>query len=799
MPAQRVLISQTPYASDPNKPWSKQGLWPAHWIALPEVQIPLVAAYKLEWQQPQDASFLLHVSADERYELYLDGEPIGRGPERGVPTHWFFESYQIEVEAGAHLLVARVWSQGAGTQDEDAQTSGAYGKIGAQAGAPFAQEGLKHGFLLCPDDETLAPLLATGQAPWQGAILGGIEWISPLCAWGTGDNVRVGGRNFSWDFQNGAGDNWQEVEATEHAGRLGTQAESGGLHGLVPALLPPMLDEERVGFRVRHVSDTPAPTSEIPILQSDSIAAEMPAWQTLLNGQGSLTIPAHTKRRVVVDLENYFCARPDLRLTGGRDALVRVHWVEGLYENFDAWNKGDRDQIENKFFTATWNRRDGVGDQFIADGAANRHFTTLWWQAGRYIEIYVETADEPITIEHFALRETRYPLEMESRFASSDPALAAIVPIMTRVLQMCAHETYMDCPYYEQLMYVGDTRLQALVTYALTGDDRLPRKALKMFDVSRLNNGLTQSRFPSRVPQVIPPFSLWWVAMVHDFALWRDDADFVRSLLPGVRAVCDYFAGLIRPDDGLLGTPDGWNYVDWVPGWRDGCAPDAQHGVSAILCFQAVLALQAAGELETWHGQNEIADLQNRRARELAAATDRAFWDEARGLYADDLEHQNWSEHAQCLAILSGLMPNDHRERAAKGLLETPDLARTTIYFSHYLLETLRELGQMEAFFARLRPWNELVENGLKTTVEMPEPTRSDCHAWGAHPLFHYFATLAGVRPTAPGFASVRVAPQVGHLEWLEVSLPHPRGEIRVRYRGGATEVEVPDGIVVEK
>ena len=32
---------------------------------------------------------------------------------------------------------------------------------------------------------------------------------------------------------------------------------------------------------------------------------------------------------------------------------------------------------------------------------------------------------------------------------------------------MCAHETYMDCPYYEQLQYGGDTRLEILATYSL--------------------------------------------------------------------------------------------------------------------------------------------------------------------------------------------------------------------------------------------------------------------------------------------------------------------------------------------
>jgi hypothetical protein len=69
-------------------------------------------------------------------------------------------------------------------------------------------------------------------------------------------------------------------------------------------------------------------------------------------------------------------------------------------------------------------------------------------------------------------------------------------------------------------------------------------------------------------------------------------------------------------------------------------------------------------------------------------------------------------------------------------------------------------------------------EKRPQNTVEMPEPTRSDCHAWGAHPLFHFHATLAGIRPAAPGFARVEIAPQPGDLTWLRTQTPHPCGEI---------------------
>ena len=41
-----------------------------------------------------------------------------------------------------------------------------------------------------------------------------------------------------------------------------------------------------------------------------------------------------------------------------------------------------------------------------------------------------------------------------------------MIPVALRTLEMCSHDTSMDCPYYERLNYVGDTRLQSLVAYA---------------------------------------------------------------------------------------------------------------------------------------------------------------------------------------------------------------------------------------------------------------------------------------------------------------------------------------------
>ncbi len=736
-----------------NDYWYSRGRWPCSWISVPAAPVPpFVSAYRCHFTIERSAVIRVHVSADERYELFLDGARIGRGPERGEPRHWRFETYDLALDTGEHLLAARVWSLG----DH----------------APGAQMSVAPGFLLAPQDDDLIPLLGTGSAPWEALLLDGytfepIAWPGEYVYFAVGAQFAVDGTRFPWGFERGDGAGWQPAITTAAAVSIASP-EYTPIRLLTPAQLPAAIDRPVRDLRVRFAGAA----TDGPVRTADESSGAREQWEALLNASTPLTLPAHNRQRVLIDLGVYTCAYAELVISGGAGGAIQLRWAESLYEAPEGHVKGRRDAVEGKYFR-------GIGDSWLPDGGAARRFATLWWRCGRFLELVVQTGAEALTLERLELTETGYPLPGKMRFAASDDRLADVARIAIRSLQMCAHETYMDCPYWEQLMYVGDTRLQALVTYVLTRDDRLPRAALRHFDDSRLPSGLTQSRYPSRVTQIIPPFALWWVGMVHDYALWRDDAALVRDLLPGVRAVIDGFARFFNPA-GLIEAPAGWNFMDWAPEWHSGVPPAGERGVSGSINWLYVGMLERAAQLEEWFGEPEFGARQRRLARALAARLDATFWDVGRALYADDLAHGHFSEHTQCLAVLSGHLRAERTPALADRLVHDGRLTRATIYFSHYLFETYTQLGRIDALYERLALWFDLSARGFTTTPEMPEPTRSDCHAWGAHPLYHMFASLLGIRPAAPGFAGVTIAPQPGPLSWMRGELPHPRGQITI-------------------
>lgn len=731
----------------------------------------------------------IHVSADQRYVLFLNGRRVGRGPERGDLRHWMYETYDLDLPAGTNTLVAIVW----------------FLSLTGGTPPPWAQITQRPGFLLQSD----GTVWDTGEA-WEIKTIDGLsvetDQLVHFPAKVVGPRVRFDGRSYPPGIETGDGDGWAKATVLQSAMTAARVAESSPYWLLRPAMLPAMLDTPLTNWIVRHVDTPPSrDTADFAVESGQSlpVRARFGGGAHTVPGDTE-TVPPHTRRRFIIDLQTYACAYTCLTVAGGRGAFIRLRWAESLYRSgakpvknaWDVGDKGNRDEIQGRHFL-------GTGDTFRAGGGAVQRFEPLWWNAGRYIELLVENDGEPLTIESLELRATGYPYVFESTFAASDERLAAVQDLALHTLKMCSHETSTDCPYYEQLNYTGDTRLQSLVAMATSRDDRLVRKGLHLFDWSRSGDTWTASRWPTSETQTIPPFAMWWACMAYDYALWRGDLPLIKTLMPGVRSVLERWRQQIAAD-GLLRQPAGWNFVDWVrsPGWPHGMANPDIGSPCGILQWQLVYTLMKAADLEDWLGEPLLAQRNRQTAAMLAAAAERAFFDPERGLLATDPAKRRFSEHAQVLALLSGQLSANLRESVAAGITGDGEIDRTTIYFRHYAFEALADLGRTDLILQRMDTWFEHPKMGLFTLLEQPEPSRSDCHAWAAHPAYHFYASILGIRPASPGFATVRITPQLGPLGWAKGEMVHPKGTIRAEFRqengsiGGF--VELPPGITGE-
>lgn len=743
-----------------------------------------VARFRRAWTSAAAEQAVFHVSADERYKLYLDGELISLGPDRCDESHWAFASLSLEIPAGAHVLEAEVWWMPHGI-------------------APDAQHTIRPGFIF--KAEGTAENLDTGAPGWVCARRRGLAQRTDAF---TGD-----ARNYLPPLNSGAS---FVVDAAAWCAPLDYSVEPAVVasywnseYGIVmpdwrfeASPLPEQKHDAVAPGTVRAVFTGGAET----LVPAGCDAAAIAQWQKLIAEENPVTVAPHRELNVIWDLGDYYCGFPHVAVSGGKGASLSYDWAESLYqlplhlEWLSATPKGNRDEIVGKCFIA-------FGDSLLA-GGGEAEFEGAWWRSGRYVRIRVCTGDEPLTVEKIDFYETRLPLENEGGFSATPSKLDEVVKLAVRGIQMCAHETFMDCPYYEQLQYVGDGRLQLLVYYMLTGDLALPRRAIQLLAWSTRETGFVAERYPGCPLQLSLTFSMFWVMIVRDYVYWRDDLDWVKAnLLTPLRGVMEHFIELLA-DRYLIGpeTP-GWSFVDWVKGWDYGNTPTSDKGPTATMNFLLSRAFFAAAEVEEAVGDMSMSYRYHDLGDAILDAANDMFWCEEKGLYSEDPGHTVFTEHAQCIGLNPEHCSGSEHLDALFEKMAKEDIARTTVYFSFYLLELYHDFDGVTsfdtagAFYRRLQFWEELPGQGFKTPVEQPEPSRSDCHAWGSHPLFHMNASIAGIRPDKPGFRSVIIKPMFG-LPYKKVTsrIPHPKGFVAFSWEKKANgkiavSAELPPGV----
>ena len=722
--------------------------WSAKWIA--DAEAPPQAAGVFHFRKSFDlpvapAHFIVNVSADNRYRLLVNGTSVAIGPARGDLMHWHYETVDLApwLKRGRNLIAAQVWNWG------DYR--------------PLFQISHRTAFLL--HGEGAAEAAVDTGPDWKvywdkaysfdrvvGSDAGGFYAASPQ------ETVDAGRYPWGWEQPDYDDATWQPAQPLTTA--LPRGASPYGLSAdwqLVPRTIP-QPEESPIRFAaLRH---------------TEGIKAD----PRFLKGEGDLVIPAHSRVALLLDQGRLAMGYPVIETRGGKGSQIELTYAESL---FDAQGrKGNRDVIAEKAIR-------GLHDHLILDGAVRR-FQPLWLRTWRYLQLDIQTGDEPLRLHDVRGIYTAYPFQQRAAFASDQDWIAGVWDIDWRVFRLSAFESFWDTPYYEQLQYVGDARIEALLSLYQSGDDRLMRNALAQFDQSRIPEGLTAMAYPSQSPGYIPPFSLWWIAMVHDYWMLRDDPAFVRGFLPGMRGVIAWYERQIDKT-GLLGPMPWWNFLDWNKGFDRGTAPGSEVGHSTALALQFSYVLRQAAAIEQALGEPGLATRDRNLSDRLNAAAHAQAWDAGRGLFADTPGGSQFSQQTNALAILAGAVADRDRQAVMRRVLDDPSLVQASYYFRFYVDEAMEQAGLADLYLDRLAPWREMIRNGLTTTPENPEPTRSDSHAWSAHPNYHLLTMVLGIRPASPGFRTVTIAPALGPLRRVYGHMPHPAGVIDVQLeRAGA-------------
>ncbi|PZR29987.1 MAG: alpha-rhamnosidase [Citrobacter freundii] len=721
---------------------STSASWNSRWIAAANEDDQQYGVYYFRKNVDMMAkpdSFNIYVSADNRYKLYVNGQLVSLGPARGDLNYWNYEQVDLApyLHAGKNSIAATVWNEA--------------------SHRPEAIISWRTGFII--QGKAKAEQILNTDRSWKCIRDKGYNPLPGFFAASTGEMIDMS-KSIHQPMKADLNDADWPAASEVFAGQPKGLADGGGW-SLVKSTLPQM---EMTYQR-------------IPVLRKTtgiSMPVGFPAEKK------PVTIPANTTAVLLFDQTYLTNAYLTLNFSRGKNAGISLKYAEALYIEFNQWGgkKGNRNEVEGKIFS-------GRMDSLVSDGTQGQSFTNLNFRTYRYIQMLVQTKDEPLVIDDIYGTFTGYPFKKTAVFNTDNKEITDILEIGWRTARLNAFETYTDCPYYEQLQYIGDTRVQAMITYYNSPDDRLPRNAINLIDHSRLPEGVTQSRYPTRGTQLISTFSLWYIGMLYDYWMYRADDQFIREKLSGSRAILDFFSHYQQTDGSLKNTPY-WTFVDWAggDGWYVGNAPSGSDGSAAILDLQLLWAYQWAAKMEAKLGMADQAKQYEQQVAKLKLTIYQKYWSAERKLFADTKEKNVFSQHANSLAVLTGMVKKEELPAFGKRLLSDRSLTQCTIYFKYYLHQALNKAGLGNNYLDWLGVWRENIKAGLTTWTEDSniDYTRSDCHAWGSSPNIEFFRIVLGIDSDAPGFSKIRIEPHLGDMKEASGEIPHPKGKVSVKY-----------------
>jgi alpha-L-rhamnosidase len=740
----------------PSSRWTTQR-WEANWIVPREIGTTYgVYHFRKTFQAKQSSSFVVHISADNRYKLFVNGVFVNEGPQLADVRHWKFESLNIApyLKPGANVIAVQVTYFG-----EAAPVS----MMGRRSGL-IVQGDSKEESVINTDDTwryvrnaALSPLIFN---PGQEEVSGQYYAAGPL------DRLDAGLYPWGWEQPGFPDQDWKTPAKVQTGAPFKSIGFGDELWELSPRNIPLLERIYEPLTILRRTNDTEV---------YQKFADKLP-----------YSIPAGQKTVLLFDQEHLTTAFPEFVFSRGKGSQVRITYAEALFN--DIQKKGNRDSIAGKSIH-------GVYDLFFPDGGDHRLFTTTSYRAFRYVQVEVTAGTEPLVVEKIGSWFTAYPFQKNASFGSTDPQLSKIFDVGWRTARLCAYETYMDCPYWERLQYIGDARIQALVSYSVSGDDRLARNAIEQFEWSLTYDGLTYSRYPSSLQQFIPNYSLVWILMVSDYFSYRNDPEFVKRMLPSVRRVLDHFQNYLTPDTLMTEQPY-WDFLDHSFNTHKVVTESLFKKLTTNSLFYAY-TLSNAASLFSYFNQPDLARRYAALSYRLKANVKKQCWDGNSELFADSPDKKHFSMHSNILAVLCGLMSREQQVDMLRRIVKNKGIVQTTLYFDFYLGRAMNQVGAGDLYFDLLDHWRTLLGRGLTTFPE--GVSRSDCHAWSASPDFEMLASFAGIQPQGQGFKKVIVKPLLQKLDKIVCSMPHWAGKIDVILEKNGKQLKgsvvLPDGI----
>lgn len=739
------------------------------------------------------------MSADGRYQLFVNGNPVGHGPARCSPAAQCVDSYDVgdALREGRNVVAALVHSYGRATswyelpRGEHARAFGCGGfffqmDIRCVEGERSLDSDATWSYRVADGWQRDAPSGSLGFLEYFDARLAIVDWAGigyDDSRWEMAEVLRIPGFNFSADI----------VPFPIMVRRD------------IPHAREQLL---RTATLVRCAEVVEQPRAEVAEQQEAEellvpISCAVEDFDELLSANGTARVTTKTGRAAVavLDFGETVTGRIRLRVDGAAGSVIDFSYAERTLSDgrvrLSAGIPGFDVRPAHRYVLRE-------GEQV---------YEPFDWAGFRFAQFTFRNCERPLRIREIALRETGYPVDLRGRFECSDPLLNQIWNAGVRTLSRCMHDGYIDCPSREQRQWLGDAYVETMVNYVTFGDLPLAGRLLRQAAEAQRADGLTPVAVPGDFAQMdffqIPDFCLYWIMSIARYVEYSGDLEIIGELYPAVVKAVRWFDRHVGDDDLLTDLPH-WAFVDW--------AELDKRGSGTVLNAQYVAALRVVSELSRQLGHSRDERCFAERAARVSDAINLHLWDERRGVYADARVNgklsRRVSQHANAATIAFGVAPRERWQAIFASILDDERVHLTRLrdrappeaafdeerhvvmaqpFFAHHLHRALARAGMIDALLANVRRrWGMMLEHGTTfwETWQLDEMS-SLCHGYSSTPTYDLSTEILGIRPLAPGFRRFSIAPSFTDLEWARGVVPTPHGAIEVSWERRHGEVEL--------
>lgn len=414
-------------------------------------------------------------------------------------------------------------------------------------------------------------------------------------------------------------------------------------------------------------------------------------------------------------------------------------------------------------------------------------YESLGWMNGDMVYYKLPKGVEAKVVKY---RETGYDTEMVSGFRCSDSFFNELWQRSVRTMYVNMRDTYFDCPDRERSQWWGDIAndiQQSFYVFSPTAWPLVTKGIHELMNWQR-SDGTLFSPIPAGNWDKELPCQMLMAVGWYGFraqAFYSGDYGFVPVVYDRLHR---YLHEVWQVDsDGFAQVREGgWSFADW-----------GRHIDLELLTAEwYYLALKAELEFAQRIGRDADATMIGQMMEKMRRNFNRRFW-QGSHYRSSSYKDPEIDDRAQALAVLCGFA--DQGKYAA--LKEVFVKSRhASPWLELYVQLALFQMGEGKLALERAKErFAQMLAYGDKTTLfEHWGVSASTNHGWSSGMTTILAQEVCGIRPTAPGFQTFEIRPQLSGLASISTNVETHYGFIRVAIEeaGGKTRLTltVPRG-----